>query len=341
MNKRIAQTATIVLALTPTIAHAQEALEEGARRELIAQADEAARVGDHTRAVALARRAAGLRATPSLMAFLAREHRTLDQRVEALDQARACLRAAEADASLRNRATILRVCEAVRAEVEPRVGRLEVRVLGDAPAGLVVRLGERALVPALFGVPMPVMPGAARVVAEAPGYVRFEREVAVAEGSLVPVEVSLTPEAPAAPPVAPAVPVVVAAPVAPVVVPVLAPPPRAVQPSMGPGPWIVGGAAVASFALAGVFFGLSLDAQADRDAACPDPQRCPTDALGTVADGFDDRYAQWRTGAQVALGVGAAALTGAVIWYAVSRVTSGRAPAAAASWVAPRIGFSF
>jgi hypothetical protein len=338
MNKRIAQAATVVLALTPTIAHAQEALEEGARRELIAQADEAARVGDHARAVALARRAAGLRATPSLMAFLAREHRSLDQRVEALDQARACLRAAEADASLRNRATILRVCEAVRAEVEPRVGRLEVRVLGDAPAGLAVRLGDRALVPALFGVPMPVMPGAARVVAEAPGYLRFEREVAVAEGSLVPVEVSLTPEAPAAPPALPVVPVVVA-PAPPVVAP--APPPRAAPPSMGPGPWIVGGAAVASFALAGVFFGLSLDAQADRDAACPVPEQCPSEAAGALADGFDARYGQWRTGTQVALGVGAAALTGAVIWYAVSRFTSGRAPVVAASWVAPRVGFSF
>jgi hypothetical protein len=326
----------VLFALVPRLASAQDDPAQSARRELVAQADAASQAGDHVRALELARRAATLRVTPSLTAFLAREHQHLDQRVEALDQARACLREVALDATLRNRETIVQVCETVRAEVEPRVGRLELRVAANAPAGLVVQVGGRAVLPALFGVATPVMPGAMRVVAEAPGHVRFEREVTATEGALTVVDVALSPEAPPPPPPPP--------PPAPVVVPPrVIPPVAAPQPtpsSPGVGPWVLGGAGVAGLALAGVFFGLAGSAQAERDAACPVPERCPNAAAGAVADARDDDYATRLTATNVALAVGAAALTGAVVWYVVARVTGSRAtPTATASPHGFRLSF--
>jgi len=319
----------VAVALAPVAVFAQEAPEESARRELIAQADAAAESGDHARAVELARRASALRASPSLTAFLAREHQRLDQRVEALDLARSCLRDVALDAALRNRETIAQVCEGVRAAVEPRVGRVELRVPADAPAGLTVRVGGRAVVAALFGVPVPVMPGAVRVEAEAAGFVRFEREMTVAEGAVGAVDVVLTPVPPPAPPPPPPP-------------PLPPPPPPPLPSSPGVGPWIVGGAGVASLALAGVFYGLASSARTDRDAACPVPERCPSAAAGLAGDARDDDYASWLTATNVAIGVGAAAVAGAAVWYVVARVTGGRATATA-TWspTALRLGVTF
>jgi len=325
----------VCFALVPRLAAAQDDPAQAARRELVAQADAASQTGDHARALELARRAATLRATPSLTAFLAREHQHLDQRVEALDLARACLRDAALDATLRNRETIVQVCETVRAEVEPHVGRLELHVPSHAPAGLVVQVDGRAVLPALFGVATPVMPGRLRVVAEAPGYVRFVRDVTTAEGALSVVEVVLPPEAPAPPPPASAV-------APPRVLLPVEEAPRAAPSSPGMGPWILGGAGAAGLALAGVFFGLAGRAQAERDAACPMPADCPDAAAGAVADARDDDYAARLTATNAALALGAAALTGAVVWYAVARVRGGRAtPTAAASAHTFRLGVSF
>lgn len=322
----------VIAALLPRVSAAQEAPEESARRELIAQADVASQTGDHARALELARRAASLRPSPSLTAFLAREHQQLDQRVEALDLARACLRDAALDASLRNRETIVAVCESVRADVEPRVGRLELRV-ADAPAGLVVRVGERAVLPALFGVPVPVMPGSARVVAEAPGRARFERDVAIEAGALATVDVALAPAVVVAPPA-----VVIAPPRV-----VVTPPRRPAPASPGVGPWVLGGVGVVGLALAGVFYGLATGARGERDAACPVPERCPTAAAGALADARDDAYGGWLTGTNVAIGVGAAAVAGAAVWYLVARVTGARAaaPTAVGSPGMLRLGVAF
>jgi hypothetical protein len=319
----------VLSALVPLRASAQGDPAEAARRELVAQADAASQAGDHARALELARRAATLRVTPSLTAFLAREHQHLDQRVEALDQARACLRDAALDATLRNRETIVQVCETVRAAVEPRVGRLELRVAPNAPAGLVVQVDGRAVLPALFGVATPVMPGSVRVVAEAPGHIRFAREVTATEGALTVVDLALSPEAPPPappPPPPPPPPAPIAAPPPPPA-PIAAPRPAPSSP--GVGPWILGGAGVAGLALAGVFFGLAGSAQGERDAACPVPERCPNAAAGAVADARDDDYSARLTATNVALAVGAAALTGAVVWYVVARGTGSRASPAA------------
>jgi len=312
----------IAVSLQAGIARAQEPADEVARRELIAQAEDAAAAGEHARALDLARRANALRPSASLTYFLAREHRALDQRVDALDLARACLRAAQADAALRNRDTILQACEAVRASVEPRVGRVVVRVPADAPAGLTVRVGGRAVLPALWGVAFPVMPGALDLVAAAPGFAPLSRTLDVAEGALAEADIALTPETPAPPPT-PALPPPTPAP------PRIAPSVTRSQPA---GPWVVAGFGVAGFALAGVFYGIATSARTERDAACV------TAGCADIAQAHDARYADMLTATNVALGVGGAAVAGAVAWFLVARLR-GAPPAVALAPQGLRLAF--
>lgn len=340
MIVRLARVAAVLaLVASSRVASAQWPPEEGARRELLSQAEQAADAGEHARALELARRAASIRPSTSLVAFFAREHRALDQRVEALDAAGQCLREVAADAALRNRDTIREACEAVRASVEGRVGRLAVHVAGDAPPGLSVRVGARVIVPALYGVASPVMPGAIVVRAEAPGFAAFTRELVVREGEVASIDVTLTAVAPpVTPPVAPPVAPLVAVTVAP---PILAPPavtpPSPPRASPGAGPWILGGAAIAGFGVAAVFYGLAMGARADRDALCPQPeQRCPSQA-----DVDDGRYADWLTGTNVALSVGAAAAVGAAVWIVAWRLTGHTSNAPRASALTPGLAISF
>ncbi len=270
------------------------------------------------------------------MAFFAREHRALDQRVEALDAAGQCLREVAADATLRNRDTIREACEAVHASLEARVGRLAVHIAEGAPPGLSVRVGERVIVPALYGVASPVMPGALVVRAEAPGFEAFTRELVVREGEVASVDVTLA--ALVAPPVAPPVAPIIAAPVVPpIVAPVVVTPPASPRTSPGAGPWIVGGAAIAGFGVAAVFYGLAMGARADRDALCPQPeQSCPSQA-----DAYDGRYADWLTGTNVALSIGAAAAVGAAVWIVAWRLTGRASNATRANIITPGLAISF
>ncbi|MFO0627465.1 MAG: hypothetical protein U0325_17790 [Polyangiales bacterium] len=303
--------------LVPVAAAAQNAPADPARLELIAQAEAASAAGDHTAAVSLGDRAAALRMTPSLMVFLAREHRALGHWVEALDLARTCLRAAEADTALRNRAVILQACDAVRAQVEPRVARLEVAC--DAPPEAVaLRVGARDLPLTLLGVAVPVMPGEVEVTASAPGHATFAETLHLAEGARGRVVVRLAPLAPPAPVTAVALPTEPPAPLpvrsAPAFEPRLSPPPR----SIGAGPWLLGGTAVVAGALAGVFYGLAMSARGERDAAC--------DAAGCLPDArdADARYADQLAVGNAAAITGAVLLAGAAAWYVVARVTSPR-----------------
>lgn len=315
-RRRASWSLVVALVASSRVVVAQTSTEEGARRELLSQAEQAADRGEHARALDLAQRASSIRPSTSLVAFMARELRALDRRVEALDQAGQCLREVAADATLRNRDTLRDACEAVRASVEPRVARLTVRVADTTLSGLTVRVGEHTLVPALYGVPSPVMPGSVVVSAAAPGFAPFTQRVDAHEGEVREVEVSLAALPP--PPSAPA-----EAPPPPRVAPVLppTPPPRA---SMGPGPWIVGGVAVASVGVAGILYGLAMRARDDRDARCPQPERgCPPEA-----DDDDARYAERLVGTNVALAIGATAAVGAAAWLVVWRLTHSASSAA-------------
>ncbi len=303
---------------------AQETPEETARRELIAQAEQSATAADHARALELARRASAIRPSPSLTCFLAREHRALDQLVEALDLARASIRAVDADLTLRNRDTIRQACEAVRASVEPRLGRLEVSVVGGATDALVVRLDGRALLPELRGVAMPAMPGEHRVEVEAPGFLRATRTGVVSAGELLRVEVHLERELPPPPP----------APLT-VLPGVIAPPSHRVRRAIGPGPWIIGGAGIAGVIFAGISYELATSAQSERDAACFADGTCRPEAVP-----LDARYVDWLAATNAASVAGGALLGGAVVWYLVARLTGTSEAAPRPTFTAGRLGVS-
>lgn len=307
-------------------AAAQETPEDTARRVLIAQAEESATAADHARALELARRASAIRSSPSLTCFLAREHRALDQLVEALDLARACVRSVDADPTLHNRDGVRQACEAVRASVEPRVGRLEVSVAGEAPDGLVLRLDGRVVLPALRGVAMPAMPGEHRVEAEAPGYLRATREGVVTAGDLLRVELRLEREPPPTPP----------PPVA-VTPRVVARTPPAARRPIGPGPWIIGGAGIASLVFAGVAYDVAMSARSERDLACR-AEGCGPEALP-----LDARYVDWLAATNVGAVAGGALLGGAVVWYLVARLTGApeSAPRPTLTAGRPEVGVAF
>lgn len=309
--------------LAPGVASGQGVPTDPARLELIAQAEAASAAGDHAAALSLGGRAAALRMTPSLMVFLAREHRDLGHWVEALDLARQCLRAADADVALRNRAVILQACEAVRARAEPRVAHLAIAC--DAPpSDLSLRVGSRELPATLLDVEVPVTPGEVRVTASAPGFEPFDTSVTLTEGARGRVALRLVRTPPAVAPPAPAPTpqadrAVAAAPLPPA--PLAPPSRRAASRAPGAGPWLLGGGALVAGALAGVFYGLALTARGERDAAC--------DATGCLPSSreSDARYGDQLMVGNAAVIAGASLLVGAAVWYVVARVSSPRTTA--------------
>lgn len=315
--------------LTSRVARAQSSAEEIVRSDLVTRAEAARGAGHHAEALDLAARAGTIRMTASLRQFIAYEREAAGQVLEALDASLRCVREAEVDASLRNRAQILDACRALRDRLQPRVGRLHVQVEGVDPARVRLTVNGREVDRALWRVGYPVMPGDVLVSATA-GEARVEREVTVVAGADVDETLRLDAPPPAAPPpVAP--PPVATQPVVSQSVatqPVVSPRPAA--PSLaGPVSLLtVGGVSLLS---AVVFAVLRDDAQAARDAEC--------DAMGVgrcdpVANQHDEAFRDYTVATDVALGVGVAGAAAGAVWLGLS--LRGRTHPATA-WVAPSI----
>ncbi len=313
--RRIAALAAFLGALAPGVGGAQEAPLELARDALLREAEAAARRGDHTRAIEVARRAAALRPTPSVAHFLAREHEALSQHLEALAHATACTRGAEADRALHNREALLTACRALAARVTERVGRVVVTLPEPLPPGLTVRVAGSPLPAALLGIPYAVEPGLVRVEAEAPGYQATRREVTVEAGRVETLALQLPAVPPPDPPPPPPDPPPPPPPGAPPPVPAVVRPAR--------GPWVAVGVglsvlAAGSLVASGVVYGLADEAQADRDAACPSPCAV-TDPGYPAALGHDQRYRDHLTAIPWTLVAGASLAVGATLWWWLAR----------------------
>lgn len=286
------------------VARAQDTSADIARRAMLAEADRARDAGDHARALDLAVRAGRIRMTPSLRLLLAQEHAALSQPLEALDAAGRCVHEAETDPAIANRERIVANCRALVTSLRARVGQVIVRAPSSAPADLRVRVQDAELAAPLLGVAYPVAPGAV-VVEASSARGAFRAEVRVDAGATREVVVELTPV------------VVSTAPIA--------PPTRAPATRGGPGaaPWIVVGAGAAALGASVVFYALHQGAVADRDAAC--------DATGCDPSARDanDAAATWRTLNNAALGVGAAAVAGGVLWWLLARSRHDHPPRAA------------
>lgn len=189
--RRFSGALTVACWLISATVSAQEGPAEIARRDLLTQAEEARHAGDHGRALDLALRAGRLRMTPSLRLMLAQEHDAMQQPLAALQQAGGCVREATADASLRNRERILESCSALVTALEPRVGRVTLRVAEPLPAGLTITVAGALVADALWGVPYPVQPGAVLIEASAPRHVAFRQEITVVPGASREVTITL------------------------------------------------------------------------------------------------------------------------------------------------------
>ena len=331
-----ARIAGLLLAAAAVVAVCPASAQVGtdaARRALIEQAREASRAGDHARAVELATRAMGVRATPSLRYFLARELLTLGRAVEALEAAGECAARARVDATVPDQLELLARCEAIAREAEAQVARLTVRVPSPAPDGLQVHVGGAPLAVSLYGLAVPVAPGAVDITATAPGRRPFRTTRTLAARTQVDVSVELAESEPSATAPIPAgatssTPPARPGPAAPPALAAVVPPRTPAVPvtaSAGAGPWIVGATGLAALATAGVVLAVGLGARDARDAACPSANDCDP---GTAA-GHDGRYRDFTLGADVAFALGGALVAGAVVWWAVAR--SARPPSSRAS----------
>lgn len=158
---------------------------------------------------------------------------------------------------------------ALKAEIEPKIGRLLIKIDGGA-SPVTVRVDGKVVPEAILGLPYPVDPGIRTVVAESPGAPSSEEFVTVAEGQTQEVTLEVLP-----PPVEPA------APAPPPPPPAAPPPPPPAQPTAerkpAASPWVfVGfGTATAGVLLGSIMGGLSLAKTSDvRDRYC----------TGTVCD---------------------------------------------------------
>jgi hypothetical protein len=180
------------LAFAPLPASAQGEAETAAARALFAEGRALADAEQWDQAADRFRRALALRPSVSIRYNLAVALERQGKLVEAAEQLRTTLRdAPEGDRTRGPAETLLR-------GVEPRIGRLEVRVEGDA-SGVEVSLDGRVLSSALVGVAVPTDPGHHIVVARRGG-LETTAEVDVPEGQGATVSVAAPTAAAPAPP---------------------------------------------------------------------------------------------------------------------------------------------
>lgn len=275
-------------------AHAQ-ADPEATRQALIQEAAAASQDGDHTRAIACARRAAELRPSPSLQFFLAREELAVGLPLEAYGHAEACVNSARAAAELAGRDTLLQRCEALQREAARPLARLTLRAPSPRPAGLRITVDALPFDLAALDLHHMRLPGTVAVTATAEGFTPFHTSRTLDVGADVTLTIQLTPAQ------------------TPRAVLETAPPPAS-SPSLV-GPVALAGSAAAGFVVFGVLGGLALDAQRARDAACPSSGACDL-AEASLADG---RYRDRALGANVAVGVAGGLAAAALTWWLVQR----------------------
>lgn len=315
---RVLPLISLSLLLSPALALAQTSADLASRQELVARAEQARAAGDHEHALDFALRAGRIRMTPSLGLMIAQEQRALGQLVESYASALACARAAQADVSAANRASIAETCTSVARALEPALGRVLLHLPTDLPAGVSLRVANAEVPEALRDLPRVVMPGEVIVEASAPGRAAFHRSLEVPAGAVVDVSIELPAVGITPPHIHPTEPA-----------------PRA---RPGAGPWIVAGLGVASLATSGVLYALADSARSDRDSQCGARGYCQPTALD-----FDATYRDMLVGTNVALGVGAALVAGGAIWYVIARVraTSARTPSVAVSPAAGGVTLRF
>ncbi|TAK27820.1 MAG: tetratricopeptide repeat protein [Myxococcaceae bacterium] len=202
------------------------------------------------------------------------------------------------------------------AEIEPRVAQLSVQVI-NPPPGVTVHVGRTTLDAEALGVLLPYDPAEVTVLAEAPGFLPSHQSVRLTAGGRASIELALR-AAPAAGPVT-------------VTVRPPEPSPARRGGAVRVAGFVVGGLGVASLAAFAVLGSMASSQYDDLSRVCPRPF-CTAARVREIDDGV-----QLTTMANVALGVGAAAVVAGVVMIAVGGprvVSEGRAQA----YVDPSLG---
>lgn len=312
MQRSTIACAALAALLSSVAAVAQDAPTEIARRDFIQQAQQAATAGDHPRALDLASRAGRIRMTTTLRMMIAQEHNALGHTLDALDFAVRCAHEAEANQGLADRERVLEACRALETSLRARVGRVTVRVPEPTPSGLRVRIQGSEVDSALWGVPYPVVPGSIVVEAVAGDGAAFRSELSVEGGATAEVSVVLTPGVR------------------------LGPDTGGARRGRGAGPWILAGAGAVILGSSALFLVLRDGAVSDRDGAA-ESTRVACDASAASCDysssrASDDQARTYNLLTNVALGVGAAALAGGVLWFVLARPSAESPTRTALRW---------
>jgi hypothetical protein len=229
------------------------------------------------------------------------------------------------------------------AELEPKLSRLVIDVSDAARAQtLAITLDGASLTSASWGIPIPVDGGTHTVVVTAPGKKEQSFDVTVKpKGDKHRVEIGPLADAPAGEVVAPKT---MDAPATPKTDEAKVAPVETKKGGVGAGPYILGGVGIVALAVGGYFGFKAIGASSDAKNACPGNECTSGDAL--------DKNDQAKSSARIAnvgVGVGIVALSGAVIWWALSpgeapktettstgRLVGGIAPGGAnVGWVMP------
>jgi hypothetical protein len=185
---------TLVLALLLAVwsprARAADQSAELARQTLIKSAEDAHKRGDHAAALDLAKRAAIIKKSPTLLLFIAEEQGELGAAIDAYATANDCLREAEFESAAKLRGETQRRCRALVAEYEKQVAYVTVGFASPAPDTTLTINGKDVAL-ALAGLPYLVAPGKVTVAARAPGRRPFDAVLDVRAGERLPVAVTL------------------------------------------------------------------------------------------------------------------------------------------------------
>jgi tetratricopeptide (TPR) repeat protein len=179
--------ATVVVAGSSIRASAQtgEAERTAAARALFNEGVEFADRSQWNEAADRFQRALSLRPSSGVAHNLALALMNLGRYVEASEHWHRILRDPTASPQLRT------LAESHLAEVEPRIGRLTVRVTGD-PNKATIQVGRRTVTPAELGVPLPIDPGSYEVTATQSSQTVATQQVSVTAGGTAEVTLELS-----------------------------------------------------------------------------------------------------------------------------------------------------
>lgn len=243
--------------------------EKAAAREAATAGIRAFQEADYDTALELLRKAEQIMHAPPHLIYIARAHTAKGEFVLAREALKTLVNEVlppDAPTAFHDAQTAGRALEA---EIEPKIGRLLIRVEG-VTGPISVRVDGKVVPEAILGAPYPVDPGIRTVVAECAGCASSEEFVTVGEGQTQEVTLELTPPPPPPPPPEPA---------APPPQPERAPPPPpkpAREPRRPLSPWVVGGfgTAAVGIVLGSITGGISLAKTNDAKAMYCDGGLC-------------------------------------------------------------------